>query len=186
MNQPFDQLTIATERLRLRPLRDDDAPALFGIFSDPRVMRYWSAPAWTADGDARDYIARDREAMSRGDYLRLGIERREDARLIGMCTLFSLAPQCRRAELGYALAADAWGNGYMDEALRALLDFGFNTLGLNRVEADIDPRNGPSARSLERLRFRREGLLRERWIVAGEVQDSLVFGLLRSDWPAAA
>ena len=84
------------------------------------------------------------------------------------------------------LAQRAWGLGYMHEALSALLDHGFSAWNLNRVEADIDPRNQASARALERLGFRREGLLRERWIVAGEVSDTAYYGLLRSDWRAKA
>jgi RimJ/RimL family protein N-acetyltransferase len=86
--------------------------------------------------------------------------------------------------VGYTLAFDAWGKGYMNEALTALLEFGFSQLGLNRVEADIDPRNMASARSLERLGFQKEGHLRERWIVAGEVSDTGLYGLLLSDWQA--
>ena len=72
----------------------------------------------------------------------------------------------------------------MHEALLALLDCGFGMLDLNRVEADIDPRNTGSQRSLDRLGFQREGLLRERWIVSGEVSDTALHGLLRRDWLA--
>lgn len=70
------------------------------------------------------------------------------------------------------------------EALRALLDHGFGALQLNRIEADIDPRNAASACSLERLGFTREGLLRERWIVDGEVSDTSLYGLLARQWRA--
>jgi RimJ/RimL family protein N-acetyltransferase len=84
--------------------------------------------------------------------------------------------------MGYALASAAWGCGYMAEALTALLDHGFGQMQLNRVEADVDPRNLASARSLERLGFVKEGLLRERWIVDGEVCDSALYGLLLADW----
>ena len=182
----FDTLQIMTARLRLRPLADSDAEALLGIFGDPQVMRYWSTPPWTGLDDAHEMIQRDRAALSLGHYVRLGLERVGDATLIGACTLFDLHPTSRRAEMGYALAAAAWGQGYMDEALRALLAFGFDDLGLNRVEADIDPRNEASARALQRLGFRQEGLLRERWIVAGEVSDSALYGLLRADWAGAA
>jgi ribosomal-protein-alanine N-acetyltransferase len=178
----FDRLTLATARLQLRPLQAPDAPALFTIFSDPSVMRYWSGPPWPSIDTATELIASDGKAMAEGSYLRLGLERLADQSLIGVCTLFALAPQCRRAEVGYALAAQAWGCGYMDEALRALLHHGFSALALNRVEADIDPRNQASARSLERLGFKKEGHLRERWIVAGEVSDTALYGLLRSDW----
>jgi RimJ/RimL family protein N-acetyltransferase len=70
----------------------------------------------------------------------------------------------------------------MHEALLALLDFGFGELDLNRIEADIDPRNSTSARTLERLGFTREGYLRERWIVGDEVSDTALYGLLRREW----
>ena len=180
----FEQLTLPTERLRLRPLGHADAAALFAIFSDPRVMRYWSTPPWSGSEQARTFVEHDIEAMRAGDYLRLGLERRGDLQLIGQCTLFDPKRSSRRAELGYALDARAWGHGYMHEALCALLDHGFAEMKLNRVEADIDPRNAASARSLERLGFVREGLLRERWIVEGAVSDSALYGLLARDWRA--
>jgi ribosomal-protein-alanine N-acetyltransferase len=181
----FDTLTLHTGRLHLRPLRADDAAALFAIFSDPEVMRYWSTPSWPSVDEARALIERDARELPAGEHLRLGIERQEDGRLIGTCSLFALVKQCRRAELGYGLLRAAWGQGYMHEALCALLGFGFDELGLNRVEADIDPRNQPSARSLERLGFSKEGFLRERWIVDGEVSDSALYGLLAADWRRA-
>jgi RimJ/RimL family protein N-acetyltransferase len=127
-------------------------------------------------------IEKDRKAMADGEHVRLALERIDDGAMIGVCTLFAFSEQCRRAEVGYGLAPHAWGRAYMDEALRALLGHGFGTLGLNRVEADIDPRNEASARSLERLGFRKEGLLRERWIVGDEVSDSALYGLLQRDW----
>jgi [ribosomal protein S5]-alanine N-acetyltransferase len=180
----FDGLVLQTERLRLRPLMVSDAPALMEIFSDPRVMRYWSTPPWSGLKQAQGFIERSQEAQRSGEALRLGTVRASDGLLIGQCTLFSLSAQSRRAELGYSMRANAWGQGYMHEALCALLDHGFGAMQLNRVEADIDPRNAASARSLERLGFAREGLLRERWIVAGEVSDTALYGLLASDWQA--
>jgi [ribosomal protein S5]-alanine N-acetyltransferase len=181
----FAQTLLHTERLLLRPLREADAAALLAIFSDPRVTRYLSRPAWTSITVAHERIARDIAAMSAGTYVCFGIERRSDGQLLGECTLFNLNEQCRRAEIGYTMAFDAWGQGYMNEALCCLLDFGFSQLALNRVEADIEPRNLASAKSLERLGFIKEGHLRQRWIVAGEVSDSGLYGLLASDWKAS-
>jgi ribosomal-protein-alanine N-acetyltransferase len=182
----FDQVALRTERLLLRPLHPADAPALFGIFSDARVARYLSRPAWTSIDSAHERIAQDTEAMAAGSYLRLGIERSDSPGLIGESSFFNLVASCRRAEIGYTLAHAAWGRGYMHEALVALVGFGFTQLELNRIEADIDPRNAASARTLERLGFVREGLLRERWIVQGEVSDTALYGLLFRDWPASA
>lgn len=178
----FSDVRLHTSRLLLRPLQEPDAAALFSIHSDPVVTRYLSHPPWSLASEADRLIADDRKAMASGDHLRLGIERTKDSCLIGTCSLFNLAAESRRAEIGYVLDSAAWGRGYMGEALERLLAFAFHDLDLNRVEADIDPRNEASARILERFGFRREGLLRERWIVAGEVSDSGLYGLLRSDY----
>lgn len=180
----FDQLLLQTPRLVLRPLLPADAPAVYALHADPVTLRYWSTPPWADPALADDMIARDLAAMAAGDYIRLGLQRRDDGRLIGLCTLFAFYLPSRRCEIGYILARDSWGQGCMHEALLALLDYGFGVLDLNRVEADIDPRNAASQRTLDRLGFQREGLLRERWIVAGEVSDTALHGLLRRDWLA--
>jgi ribosomal-protein-alanine N-acetyltransferase len=180
----FAHLILTTSRLRLRPLHAGDEKALFAIFSDPRVMTYWSHVPWTSVEPAQQMIAADALSMDAGTHVRLGIEIRAARSMVGTCSLFNLNAQCRRAELGYALGADAWGQGLMHEALTALLDHAFGKLGLNRIEADVDPRNRRSTRTLERLGFAREGHLRERWIVDGEVMDSDLHGLLRREWVA--
>ena len=175
-------LVLHTERLRLRPLVATDAGALFAVFSDPAVMRYWSCAPWTSIAQADDYIAAAGEGVANGDMLRLGIEVAATGELAGQAALHHFDAQNRRCEVGYALRRSHWGQGYLGEALEALLEYGFSGLDLNRVEADVDPRNAASAKPLLRLGFRHEGLLRERWIVAGEVCDTALYGLLKSDW----
>lgn len=182
--QPFDQLSLQTERLHLRPLVPGDAPALFRMQSDPEVMRYWSSPPWTEMAQADALIAGDLETLRTGQHLRLALIRKESGAFTGTCSLFSFHEPSRRAEIGYALARNAWGQGLMGEALMALGAFAFEALQLHRLEADIDPRNTASAKSLARLGFVKEGLFRERWIVAGEVSDAARYGLLRADWLA--
>ena len=182
--QAFDQLSLQTPRLLLRPLAAADAQGLFDIFSDAEVMRYWSTPPWPTIDEAHAMVERDLKALATGEYLRFGLESVDDHALIGTCTLFNISRTCRRAEVGYGLASAAWGKGYMHEALTALLGYGFDKMNLNRVEADVDPRNHASAKSLERLGFTREGFLRERWIIDGVVSDTAMFGLLQSGWRA--
>ena len=118
----------------------------------------------------------------KGDLFQLAIERNSDQQMIGTCTLWNIHLQNRRAEVGYALGRPYWGNGYMFEAMQALVEHAFRVMQLHRLEADIDPRNEGSAKSLVRLGFRHEGLLRERWIVGDEISDSAVYGLLASQW----
>ena len=184
--QPFDQLTLDTPHLHLRPLATADAEALFRLHADPQVMRYLSTPPWTSLAQAEAMITADLEALPAGQHLRLAMTRVDgtDRALVGTCSLFNFQKTSRRAEIGYALARPQWGAGLMNEALRAVVAHAFGELQLNRLEADIDPRNTASAKSLLRLGFAKEGHLRERWIVGGEVSDTALYGLLRSDWPA--
>lgn len=174
--------TLHTARLTLRPPRRGDEADLHAIHADPEVMRYFSEPPWTDPERPARQIDDDAGRFEREESFRFAIVLNATGRQIGNCTLFALHRQNRRAEIGYALARRHWGQGYMHEALQALLGFAFTDLDLNRLEADIDPRNAASAASLVRLGFKEEGLLRERWIVGGEVSDSGLYGLLRREW----
>jgi ribosomal-protein-alanine N-acetyltransferase len=174
--------TIETPRLTLRWVSNEDVDALYGIFSNVEVMRYWSTPP-LPDRDAAVALVNEiHDAFERQVMLKWGVARRADNVIIGTTTLYNLDFTNRRAEVGYALGRGYWGQGYMNEALQALLSYCFETLNLRRLEADVDPRNQASIQTLERLGFRREGYLRERWEVAGEIQDALFYGLLRREW----
>jgi len=175
-------ITLHTDRLTLRPLRDSDAEALFEVWSDPIVTRYLARPAWTTLDQAHERIGESAELREAWKYLRFGVALTETDRVIGECGLFHFNDQSRRAEIGYVLACRAWGRGYMNEALEKLVLYGFRELALNRIEAEIDPRNLASSNTLERIGFTKEGHLRERWIVEGEVSDSGFYGLLFNDW----
>ena len=174
--------TLETPRLRLRPYRREDAPEVFALYSDPRVVRYWSFPAWTAPTQASAYIVRALGEMEAGKVMPWAVARREDDRVVGTGTLFALAPDQGRAEIGFSLLPALQGQGIAAETVRCLLAYAFDTLKLRRVEADIDPRNTASRRLVERLGFREEGLLRARWQVAGETCDSALYGLLAHEF----
>lgn len=174
-------VTLTTDRLLLRPLHSGDAEILLRIFSDPEVMRYFNTPPWATLDDAQDVIESSKRKMERQESLTLGIVVKDTNELIGKCMLFSYEPESKRAELGFGIARQHWGKRIIPEAGQALLTYGFDALGLRRVEAEIDPENIASAKTLERLGFIREGLLRQRWEVDGVVSDSALYGVLASD-----
>lgn len=179
--------TLHALRLRLRALTPADTDEVFAVFSDPLVMRYWSSPPMTGPDQAAGYIEQIRAWFASRGGLQWGIALDDDDdRIIGTVTLCAFALEHRRCEIGYALGADCWGQGLAGEAVARALAFAFDELDLARIEADVDPRNDASIRLLERLGFRREGLLRARWRVAGEVQDALMYGLLREQRTPAA
>jgi RimJ/RimL family protein N-acetyltransferase len=172
---------LPTKRLRLRWLTTGDVAALFAIFGDTEVTRYWSHPALSGLAAAEGLLARIHVCFQERTLFQWGLELSATGMVIGTCTLAELDATHRRAALGYALKRSCWGHGYMAEALPVLLRFAFERLRLRRITADVDPRNGQSIRSLERLGFEREGYLREHYIVNGETQDGVLFGLLRSE-----
>lgn len=174
--------TLAAPRVALRWLTEADAGALFGIFSNPAVMRYWSTLPMADIAQAQKLVADIQEGFRTRRLFQWGVVRLEDDWVIGTCTLFAINESQGRAEIGYALGHEFWGHGYMKEALTALVDFAFGKLGMRRLEADVDPRNAGSLHAVERLGFRREGVLRERWKVNGELQDSVMLGLLSHEW----
>jgi len=174
--------TLATARLVLRPLVATDAEALFAVFSDPAVVRYWSAEPWTSVAFAEQAIARALDSYRAQSEVRFGIVLADTGALVGTVNLYHFFAQNRRCEIGYALGSGHWGQGYASEALEAAIGYAFQGLDLNRIEADIDPRNGASAAVLERLGFRKEGYMPERWFVHGEMADTVNYGLLRRYW----
>ncbi|MBW1598615.1 GNAT family N-acetyltransferase [Streptomyces sp. JJ38] len=174
--------TLHTDRLRLRPFTDADATALYALHSNTHVMRYWDSPPWKEPARAERFVARCQELADEGIGARVAIDRALDGAFVGWCGLHDWNPGHRRASLGYCFDEAMWGHGYATEAARAVLTWAFDTLDLNRVQAETDTRNVASARVLEKTGFVREGTLREECVVAGEVSDTWVFGLIRRDW----
>lgn len=178
----FSEVRLHTARLVLRAIEAGDAPAIFEMYANAEVARYGSRPPMTALREAEEWVGRAVEDIRNGESLRLAVVRSSDRVFLGTCAIWAIHADSRRAEVGYGLARPYWGNGYMREAMRALVGHGFGELGLNRLEADADPRNTPSIDLLEQLGFTREGYMPERWIVNGEVCDTVFYGLLRRDW----
>lgn len=180
--EPLSTPTLRTDRLRLRPFQAADEDGIFALQSDAHVLRYWDSPPWTDRQRAARFIAACGEMADRGTGVRVAVDRLVDDSFIGWCHLSDWSPEHRSAEIGYCFATSAWGQGYATEAAGALLGWAFEALDLNRVQAASDTRNDASAGVLEKLGFVHEGTLREDCVVAGEVSDSRIHGLLRRDW----
>lgn len=174
--------TLQTPRLTLRSLEPSDDADVFAVFSDPSVMRYWDGAVMTTRQDAMNYIDHIHHGFRRRELFQWGIADRETNGVLGTCTLTHFSTVHERSEIGFAIRQERWGKGLGSEAVAAVVAFAFEKLNLHRIEADVDPRNERSLRLLERLRFRREGYLRERYYINGERQDAVIMGLLRPDW----
>ncbi|MES2071747.1 MAG: GNAT family N-acetyltransferase [Pseudomonadota bacterium] len=177
-------LEIRSARLTIRPIQERDLAAVLACYDNNEVMRYCPPTRWRTMDNARHWLERILQRVADGNTLQFVVELTQPATVIGTCVLFKIDDASHRGEIGYALGREFWGQGYMHEALTALVDYAFRTLALHRLEAEIDPRNLRSAASLERLGFVLEGTLRERWIDDDEIADAGLYGLLARDWLA--
>lgn len=174
---------LEASRIALRWLTQADAADLFAVFGDPEVMCYWSHPAWTQLQEAKTYIEDIHRHFKERSLFQWGICDPSNDQVLGTCTLYQLDAQNRRAEIGIILGKGSWGRGCGSQALETLIGFAFGNLKMHRLEADVDPKNQRSLALFERQGFLKEGLLRERWFVHGEIQDTILLGLLAQEWP---
>jgi RimJ/RimL family protein N-acetyltransferase len=167
----------------VRPLSESDLQGLLAIYSNEEVVRFLGHASWQTMADAETWFERISKFVVSGSALEFVIAAKDTGNIIGRCGLFAFEENNAYARLGYVLGRAHWGQGYMREALSALIDCAFSELDLRRLEADVEAENKASASLLRRIGFTKEGVLRERWITGGKTMDAEVYGLLRDEWP---
>jgi [ribosomal protein S5]-alanine N-acetyltransferase len=173
--------TLETPRLRVRPLEESDAEALFEIKSDPEVtMKYCLEPDESIE-DTRIWVDKRLEDYTKRDVTYWVFALKESDRAIGGCCFWNFDPTLRCAEIGYELHRAYWNKGFTSEALSAVLTYGFTGMDLHRIEALPLAFNTPSVKLLIKLGFRLEGTIRERVFFRGRFEDQLIFGLLKDE-----
>lgn len=178
----FSRLPVLeTKRLRLRPLTMHDDKDMFRYASDPAVSQH---VLWETHQSPRQTRAVLRAALRQyreGAPSSFAIERRSDRRMIGTIGFMWINTDHRSGEVGYSLARDCWNQGYATEALAAVIDFGFRTLRLHRIEAQHEIDNPASGRVMEKCGMRPEGTLRGRVFNKGHFSDVRLYAILRDD-----
>ncbi len=175
---------LETRRLVLRPLQADDAEAIARLAGDWRVA--WpisTIPHPYSLGRARDFLRASRRSAAEGSELAFAVTRKPESGLIG---IISLRPQQgHSAETGYWMGVPFWGQGYMSEALGAIIRHAFCDLQLQRVYAWHIGSNPASGRVMQKAGMRREACLRQHVLHRGEVEDQVYYGLLRDEFLAS-
>ncbi len=175
---------LETERFTLRAAMPDDAAAIFRIMHDPRVTRYFGMLPMATLEEAVQRVQGFQQDFQEQSGIRWVITPRGTTQCIGTCGYWRIINPHFRAEIGYELDPAYWGQGVMTEAIAAALTFGFTTMGLHSVEAQIHPENTGSRRVLEKLGFTQEGYFRENYYdpVESRFTDTAVFSLLKATW----
>lgn len=178
----FSQLpTLTLDRLVLRKMRLSDAQDLFAYARDPQVSRHVLWEAHLTIRDSRRYLRAARRQYRRGEPCSWAITLKNSGRMIGTIGFMWLNTDWLSAEVGYSLSREYWNQGLMTEALRAVIAFGFDTLKLQRIEAQHTVDNPASGKVMQHAGMLYEGTLRQRVRNKGKYEDVKLFAILRTD-----
>lgn len=171
---------LETSRLDLIEIKQDHLPDLFELFSDENVTRYYNIKTLTEENEAQKFVdwfqSRFKDKLS----VRWGIALKSEKKIIGTIGFNNFTKE-HRANLGYDLQKKYWNKGYMTESLNAVIEFGFKVLEINRIEAEVMQGNIISERVLEKLGFKKEGILRQWMFWNGNHYDMSMYSLLRTE-----
>ena len=174
---PFPVL--ATARLLLNQITPADAPAIFELRSNKEVMKYIDRPLAQTLDDALALIKLVTGMLQSNEAITWGIFPKEQrTTLMGTIGFWRIQKEHYRAEIGYMLHPSLQGKGIMQEAMTTVLDYGFHTMNLHSVEANVNPSNEASIRLLEKMGFVREAYFKENYFYNGQFLDSAVYSLL--------
>jgi ribosomal-protein-alanine N-acetyltransferase len=170
--------TLETERLVLKQITQTDVHEVFRLRSDPRVMSFIDRPIATKLQDAASLIKVIEDLLAANDGITWGICFKDDMKVIGTIGFWRNDKQNHRGEIGYALHTDFHRKGIMQEAFIPAFKYGFETMKLHSVEANVNPRNLASINLLKKFSFVQEAYFKENYYSNGQFLDSAIFSLL--------
>lgn len=171
---------LAGKTITLRELRMSDAPALLAMLSTEEVARFISPPPTTVEGFER-FIAWTHHERAAGNYICFGVVPHGMDAAVGLFQLRQSEPSFATAEWGFALGSGYWGSGIFVEGAQLMLDFAFDVVGVNRLEARAAVPNGRGNGALRKIGALQEGILRRSFLRNGEYLDQVLWAILESD-----
>ena len=155
---------------------------IFEIFSNEEVVMYDIFPKMANYDQAKRYIERYEKEFAEKEEITWIIHDRNSEESVGVCCLGDFDFDSQRCEIGYDIKRRFWNQGYATKTIKAITEYAFKELGLNRVEAFISPENKASIRVLEKCGYSYEGLLRQRDLIKGKLEDAYVMALLKDEY----
>lgn len=173
---------LETSRLILRPFVKEDAQAMFDNWaSDPEVTKFLSWPTYKSVEDANSILNIWIPQYSDPSFYQWGIELKEIGQPIGSISVVNRDDNVQMAEIGFCIGKTWWGQGIMTEAFRTVIDFLFDEVGLQRIEAGHDPENGASGAVQRKCGLKYEGTFRRRIRSNRGITDVSWYGILKEE-----
>lgn len=177
---PFQNLE--TERLYLRRLNENDVNEVFALRSNPKTMKYIPRPLAKTKEDALAHITLINEKIEDNTGINWGITIKGNDKIIGIIGHYRIQPENHRTEIGYMLLPEYNGKGYITEAIKVVVEYGFEQMNLHSIEAVIDPGNMPSERVLQKNGFVKEAHILENELWDGKFWDTVIYSLLKRNF----
>jgi [ribosomal protein S5]-alanine N-acetyltransferase len=171
---------IITERLRLRQVEKSDVDEILFLRSNKRVLEFLDREPTKSKDEALLFIEQLLKLEKSTDGITWAVTLKPSNTLIGTVCFWNMKKAHYRAEIGYALHPDFQRKGIMHEAITAVINFGFSTMKLHSIEANVNPHNQSSIKLLERSNFVREAYFKEDFFFNGKFLDSAIYSLLAS------
>jgi len=182
INFPDEFPKIETKRLSLSSFEPEDVNNFFDLRSNEEFVKYLGLQPMSKKSAARDRVDEIIQDFKVGNGISWKISLKNQTALIGYIGFWKIFYPHFLAEIGFGIEKSHQKKGLMSEAMKEVLSFGFQILGLHRIDADIDPKNRASAALLKKFGFQKEGLFRENYYFEGNFLDSEYHGLLVNDF----
>jgi len=169
---------IETPRLTLARITERDLETIFILRSDSQVLEYINKTPATTMADAQQFLQIIDDALTNNAGISWGMYLKDTQQLIGNIALWRIVPQHMYAEIGYSLLPQYFRKGLMQEAIKEIIAYGFDTMKLHRIEGNINPANEASRALLLRNGFIQEAYIKENYYFDGKFYDTAMFSLL--------
>lgn len=169
---------ISSDRLLLRKVQEKDAPEVFFLRSDERVMHHIAKERAKSLEEGLEWIRRIHQMIDDKEAINWAITMKGSDRLLGLTGFWNFRKEHSRTEIGYNLHPDFWGKGIMTEAIGMILPFAFEKIHFHSIDAHVNPDNIGSARALEKNGFVQEGLFRDNYYFGGRFYDTAAYSLI--------
>lgn len=182
IKQMIFPIKLESNRLILRPIMVGDESDLMGIYSDSETALYDDWEPWNSIDEATKMINNAIKYYDSKDVFRLGIIRKDTNKLVGCCALCDFDNLNAKCMIFFQVNRSEWNNGFATEAIELIVEFGFENIMLNRIEAFITPGNIASESVLEKNGFINEGMMRQMEFYKGKFWDGIIMAILKDDY----